>query len=116
MTAQIIDGKQTASEIYETLRNKVSTFPSKPKLAIILVGNDEASLIYVRNKIKAAERIGIDTELHHLSEHTEETEVLHLIDNLNADSQTNGIIVQLPLPEHLNTNKIINRILPTKDV
>ena len=116
MTAQVIDGKKKASEIYAALHDKVATFPSKPKLAIVLVGNDEPSLIYVRNKQKAADFVGITAELFHLPESTSETDILQLIDKLNADSQTNGIIVQLPLPDHLNTNKIINRILPQKDV
>ncbi|MBO6281698.1 MAG: bifunctional 5,10-methylenetetrahydrofolate dehydrogenase/5,10-methenyltetrahydrofolate cyclohydrolase [Alphaproteobacteria bacterium] len=116
MTAQLINGKEKASEIYTALRDKISALPSKPKLAIILVGNDEASLIYVRNKQKAADLVGITAELFHLPENTEETELLQLIDTLNTDSQTNGVIVQLPLPDHLNTHKIINRISPLKDV
>lgn len=116
MTAQLIDGKKKASEIYAALHGKVASFPSKPKLSIVLVGNDEASLIYVRNKQKAADLVGITTELFHLPENTSEADVLRLIEQLNADSQTNGIIVQLPLPKHLNTHKIINHISPLKDV
>ena len=116
MTAEIIDGKKTASEIYEVLARKIKTLPSVPKLAIIMVGNDEGSIIYVRNKQKAAEKIGIKTELFHFPENTTQEEIIDLISRLNTDSQTNGIIVQLPLPAHLNTHKIINHIMPQKDV
>lgn len=116
MTAEIIDGKKTASEIYEVLAQKIKTFASTPKLAIIMVGNDEGSVIYVRNKQKAAEKIGLKAELFHFPENISQEEVLNLISRLNADSQTSGIIVQLPLPVHLNTHKIINHIMPQKDV
>ena len=116
MTAEIIDGKKTASEIYEILARKIKTFSSAPKLAIIMAGNDEGSIIYVRNKQKAAEKIGIKTELFHFPENASQEEIVDLISKLNADSQTNGIIVQLPLPAHLNTHKIINHIMPQKDV
>ena len=116
MTAQLIDGRQIASEIYENIRSKIVSFEQKPRLAIVLAGNDDASLIYVRNKQKAANNIGIQTDLYHLTESVTEHEIMNLIDKLNTDPQTNGIIVQLPLPQHLNTNAIINRILPIKDV
>lgn len=116
MTAQIIDGKKTASEIYDSLSAKIKTFSNAPKLAIIMVGNDEGSIIYVRNKQKAADKIGLKTELFHFPENASENEIICLISKLNADSQTNGIIVQLPLPNHLNTHKIINHINPQKDV
>lgn len=116
MTAEIINGKTTASGIYEILAQRIKDFPSAPKLAIIMVGNDDGSVIYVRNKQKAAEKIGLKTELFHFPENASEDEILTLISRLNADSQTNGIIVQLPLPAHLTTNKIINHIMPQKDV
>lgn len=116
MEATLIDGKKTAAEIYTSLQKRISAFTSSPKLAIILAGNDEASLIYVRNKQRAANVIGIKTDLFHLPENVSEGELITIIDRLNADSQTNGIIVQLPLPDHLNTNTIINRIAPQKDV
>lgn len=116
MTAQLIDGHQIASEIYESIRSKIDSFKQKPKLAIVLAGNDDASLVYVRNKQKAAANIGIQTDLYHLEESVTEQEIINLIDQLNTDPQTNGIIVQLPLPQHLNTSAIINRILPIKDV
>ena len=116
MTAQIIDGKKIAADICERLKQKIASLPSAPQLAIVLVGNDEPSLIYVRNKQKAASQIGLTSRLFHLSEDTSEDKLLEIIAQLNADSQINGIIVQLPLPKHLNTNRIINAISPLKDV
>ena len=116
MTAQLINGKQTASDIEEKLKQTIADFPSAPQLAIILVGNDEPSLIYVRNKQKAAAKIGLLSQLYHLDENISETELLKIIQHLNEDNTVNGIIVQLPLPKHLNTNRIINAISPLKDV
>lgn len=116
MTAQLINGKQTASDIEEKLKQTIADFPSAPQLAIILVGNDEPSLIYVRNKQKAAAKIGLLSQLYHLDENISETELLKIIQQLNEDGSVNGIIVQLPLPKHLNTNRIINAISPLKDV
>lgn len=116
MTAQLINGKQTASDIEEKLKQTIADFPSAPQLAIILVGNDEPSLIYVRNKQKAAAKIGLLSHLYHLDENISETKLLKIIQQLNEDGSVNGIIVQLPLPKHLNTNRIINAISPLKDV
>lgn len=116
MTAQIIDGKQIAADIREKLKQKISRLPVAPQLAIVLVGNDEPSLIYVRNKQKAAAQIGLQSQLYHMDEDTSEEELLNVIAKLNADKQINGIIVQLPLPKQLNTNRIINAISPLKDV
>lgn len=116
MTAQIIDGKQIAADIREKLKQKIARLPVAPQLAIVLVGNDEPSLIYVRNKQKAAAQIGLQSQLYHMDEDTSEEELLNVIAKLNADKQINGIIVQLPLPKQLNTNRIINAISPLKDV
>lgn len=116
MTAEIIDGKQIATQIYTKLKSRISALPVTPKLAIILVGDDDSSRIYVRNKQKFAAEIGIETELFHLPQNTAEQELLQLIDKCNQDVATHGIIVQLPLPDHLNTHRIINRISPLKDV
>ena len=116
MTAQIIDGKKIAAEIRDKLKEKIALLPSAPQLAIVLVGNDEPSLIYVRNKQKAAAQIGLLSQLYHLDENISEEELLEIIAQLNNDSEINGIIVQLPLPKHLNTNRIINAISPLKDV
>ena len=116
MTAQIIDGKQIAADIREKLKQKIARLPVAPQLAIVLVGNDEPSLIYVRNKQKAAAQIGLQSQLYHMDEDTSEEELLNVIAKLNADKQINGIIVQLPLPKQLNTTRIINAISPLKDV
>ena len=116
MTAQIIDGKQIAADIREKLKQKIARLPVAPQLAIVLVGNDEPSLIYVRNKQKAAAQIGLQSQLYHMDEDTSEEELINVMAKLNADKQINGIIVQLPLPKQLNTNRIINAISPLKDV
>lgn len=116
MTAKIIDGKKIADQILEDIKKGVAALAQRPKLAIILVGNDEASLIYVRNKQKAAATAGIIAEFHHLNDTVSQADILKLIDRCNQDDTINGIIVQLPLPEHLSANEIINRISPQKDV
>lgn len=116
MTAQIIDGKLMAQQLREQLAQKVAELPTVPHLAVILVGNDEASIIYDRNKQKAAEAIGMKCTIHHLDEQTPQDELLSLIKQLNSDSSINGIIVQMPLPKHLNSEQIIESIDHTKDV
>lgn len=116
MTAYDIDGKELAKQIRNRLKQTVETENMTPQLDIVLVGHDDSSEIYVRNKQKAAAEIGIKTELHRFENDIDEQQLLALIDNLNADQTVNGIIVQLPLPQHINTNKIINRINPQKDV
>lgn len=116
MTAQLIDGRRLAAETEDRLQRRIAAFGKNPLLAIVLAGNDDASLIYVRNKQKAAQKIGIRTELYHLPEDVSETDILALIDRLNNDSGTNGIIVQLPLPAHLQSAPVINSISPLKDV
>jgi len=116
MTAQIIDGKLMAQQLREQLAQKVAELPTVPHLAVILVGNDEASIIYDRNKQKAAEAIGMKCTIHHLDEQTPQDQLLDLIKQLNSDSSVNGIIVQMPLPKHLNSEQIIESIDHTKDV
>lgn len=116
MTAEIIDGRKTAQEIRSQLKQAVAGFSDTPKLAVVLVGCDEASVIYVRNKEKAAAEVGIGTDVYRLAEDVSEKQVLQLIDRLNEDVAVNGIIVQLPLPAHLNVGRIIGRISPLKDV
>ena len=116
MSAKIIDGKRLAQNIYENLRQQIDLLAETPRLDIVLVGHDDASEIYVRNKMKAAEKIGLKAVLHRINEETSEKMLTQLIDDLNADSAVNGIIVQLPLPPHINTHCIINRINPQKDV
>lgn len=116
MTAQLIDGRGLAAEIEDKLRERIAAYGKSPQLAVILAGNDDASLIYVRNKQKAAEKTGIRTQLYHLPEDVRESDILALIERLNNDSDTNGIIVQLPLPAHLQAAPVINSISPLKDV
>lgn len=114
--AQIIDGKAFAKELREEIAAKIALYSQKPKLAVILVGNDEASLIYDRNKQKAALSMGMDCEIFHLPEETAQSEVLALIEKLNHDEKTNGMIVQQPLPRHINPADILMKIKPEKDV
>lgn len=116
MTAYDIDGKELAKQIRNRLKQTIETENITPQLDIVLVGHDDSSEIYVRNKQKAAAEIGIKTELHRFENDIDEQQLLALIDNLNANHAVNGIIVQLPLPQHINTNKVINRINPQKDV
>ncbi|MDF3047348.1 MAG: methylenetetrahydrofolate dehydrogenase [Candidatus Midichloriaceae bacterium] len=119
-TAFIIDGKKIASEEAVKLSSKVQLLKSKhniiPGLAVILVGNDPASHIYVASKIRRAKEVGISIFQHLLPENISQIELLELIERLNKDSKVNGILVQLPLPEHLIQNVIIDSINPDKDV
>lgn len=116
MTAEIIDGKAIAQKLRSELAAKVAELGKKPYLAVILVGNDEASLIYDRNKQKAARELGMECDIYHLPETTEENELLQLIDRLNHDENVNGILVQMPLPRHLDSRKIIEKVDFYKDV
>lgn len=116
MTAQIIDGKGIAKRLRDDLAQKISQEASHPKLAVVWVGNDDASRIYVNNKQKAAQEVGIECELFHFDNGVSEQEVLGLIERLNADKTVNGIIVQLPLPAHLNSKVILEAINADKDV
>lgn len=113
---QILDGKKLSLKIQEELKEKVSSLKTKPCLAVILVGDDKASKVYVRNKEKAAEYIGIDTTTYRLEESTTTEDLLALIDKLNNDSSVNSILVQLPLPKHIDKEKVLLSILPKKDV
>jgi len=117
--ALIIDGKKISTEIKEELREEVAALKEKGveiTLAVIQVGNDPASSIYVRNKKTACEYIGIKSLSYELPENTTEKELLDLIKELNANSKVNGILVQLPLPKHINEELVINTIDPSKDV
>lgn len=113
---QILDGKKLSLKIQEELKEKVSSLKTKPCLAVILVGDDKASKVYVRNKEKAAKYIGIDTTTYRLEESTTTEDLLALIDKLNNDSSVNSILVQLPLPKHIDEEKVLFSILPEKDV
>lgn len=116
---QIIDGKKISAEIKDELKEKVTVLKAEGKkvaLAVIQVGNDAASSVYVGNKKKACAYIGIESLSYELEEQTTEEELLLLIDKLNNDDNVNGILVQLPLPEHIDENKVIQAISPKKDV
>ncbi len=116
MMPKIIDGKTISTQIKDELKEKVARDNIKATLAVIQVGNDPASTVYVGNKKKACEYIGIGSASYELPEETSEEELLKLIDDLNADDSVNGILVQLPVPAHINEKKVINRISPLKDV
>jgi len=116
MTATIIDGKKIADGILENLKKKVRDLKQKPGLAIVLVGNNPASDIYVSSKLKKAESAGFYVEKHALSEKITQNELLNLVDELNQNKNIHGFIVQLPLPKQINENMVIDSILPHKDV
>ncbi len=117
--AKIIDGKHISQEIKDELKQEVAVLKASGRecaLAVIQVGNDPASSVYVRNKKKACEYIGIRSLSYELDENTSEDELLALIDKLNADPSVHGILCQLPLPKHMDEDKVIKRISPEKDV
>ena len=112
----ILDGKQVSAKIRESVKNKVKELAIKPHLAVILVGENPASKIYVNNKRKAALEVGINSTVIELPTETSEQELLAKIDELNTNTEITGILVQLPLPEHIDKNKVITTISPKKDV
>lgn len=114
--AQIIDGKKISTEVKEELKQKVAAEGLEVTLAVIQVGNDPASTVYVGNKKKACEYIGIRSLAYELPEETTEEELLNLVRDLNAREDVHGILVQLPLPAHINEDKVIQTISPLKDV
>lgn len=117
--AEIIDGKKISKEIKDELRAEVEKLNQSGKgacLAVIQVGNDPASSVYVNNKKKACAYIGIESRSFELAEDTTEKELVDLVEELNLDTGVNGILVQLPLPSHINEDRIIRTISPDKDV
>ncbi|HCU0935509.1 TPA: bifunctional methylenetetrahydrofolate dehydrogenase/methenyltetrahydrofolate cyclohydrolase FolD [Staphylococcus aureus] len=119
MVAKILDGKQIAKDYRQGLQNQVEALKEKgftPKLSVILVGNDGASQSYVRSKKKAAEKIGMISEIVHLEETATEEEVLNELNRLNNDDSVSGILVQVPLPKQVSEEKILEAINPDKDV
>lgn len=117
--AIILDGKQTAKKIREGLKSKVDELKKKkkiPKLAVIMVGEDGASKIYVKNKSKACEELGIEFEEFLLNENTMQSELLDLIEKLNLRNDIHGILLQSPIPSHLDINEAFRKIAPEKDV
>jgi methylenetetrahydrofolate dehydrogenase (NADP+)/methenyltetrahydrofolate cyclohydrolase len=120
MTAKLINGKAIAAKVTRDIKRRIDARKAKnlrlPGLAVILVGQDPASEIYVRNKRKACEEAGIISTSHDLSTATTEQELLDLIDDLNNDSSIDGILVQFPLPAHIDADKVTECIRPDKDV
>mgnify|MGYP004505821153 FL=1 len=118
--AILIDGKETARAVRGEIRDAVAAFTKEsgviPGLAVVIVGDDPASRVYVRNKHRACEEVGIRSDVHALPADTSEAELLTLVAGLNADPTVNGILVQLPLPKHLDEEKVILAIDPAKDV
>ncbi|MFC2435892.1 MAG: bifunctional methylenetetrahydrofolate dehydrogenase/methenyltetrahydrofolate cyclohydrolase FolD [Aggregatibacter sp.] len=120
MTAQIISGTQLASQIKSNVAQQISQYVAQgkraPGLAVILVGADPASQVYVGSKRKSCAEIGIVSKSYDLPETTTEQALLELIETLNQDAEVNGILVQLPLPKHIDSTKVIEQISPEKDV
>ncbi len=120
MSARILDGKAIAEQIRSEVAADVASFQKRtgiqPTLAAILVGDDPGSQVYVRNKERACGKAGMGSQLHRLSESTSEGDLLDLLKTLNADSKVHGILVQLPLPRHIDTRRILDAVDPRKDV
>lgn len=119
MVAKLLDGKQIAKDYRQGLKEQVEELKTKgytPKLSVIIIGNDGASLSYVKSKKKAAEKIGMISEIIHLDEDTSEQDVLSELERLNNDDSVSGILVQVPLPEQVSEQKVLEAINPEKDV
>ena len=118
--ATIIDGKKTSSDIKAEIAKETAEFISQsgvtPGLAVIIVGSDPASEVYVRNKCRACDAVGFYSEKYELAEDTSENELIELIERLNGDRRIHGILVQLPLPRHIDVEKVLLAISPAKDV
>jgi methylenetetrahydrofolate dehydrogenase (NADP+)/methenyltetrahydrofolate cyclohydrolase len=116
MTARLIDGKAAASAVRASVAARVAALPYRPGLAVVLLGDDPASVTYVRNKDKAAAEVGIDASTIKLPAETPQSALLARIKTLNADPAVDGILVQLPLPPHIDATAIIEAVDPAKDV
>ena len=114
--AIILDGKKLKEKILAELKTKIDRFKTKPTLVVILVGENPASKIYVNNKKKTAEKLGINSKIINYPSNISEKELLEKIGELNNDKDVTAILVQLPLPEHISKENIINAISPLKDV
>ena len=110
----LLDGKSLSAHIQATIQSQVMSLPRAPKLVVILVGNDAPSLAYVTMKAKACKNVGIDGSVLNLPESTQESELLAHIRTLNTDDNVDGILVQLPLPKHIDTAKILESITQKK--
>lgn len=113
---QLINGKEVAEHIKLQVKNEIETLGLTPTLAVVVVGDNPASRIYVNNKKKACEYVGIKSLEQVFPEDISEENLLNFIDELNENNNVHGILVQLPLPKHINENKVIERISPAKDV
>ena len=117
---KLIDGKLISSEIREKIKifaNQLKEESGKtPGLAVVLVGENSASKVYVRNKIEKTKEVGFSSIEHRLDETVSEDDLLNLVDKLNQDAKVQGILVQLPLPKHINSEKVLDKIIPVKDV
>jgi len=119
METSILSGLEASKALYSSLEGRISRLKQHgtvPGLAAVLVGNNPASEIYVKNKTKKFESLGLKTDVFRLEETVSEDELLSLISKLNNDSEFHGILVQLPLPKHIDSEKVLNAIIPTKDV
>ena len=119
MTAQIIDGKALSAQLRTEVAQRAATLTAqgtKPGLAVVLVGDNQASQVYVRNKVKACEDVGFHSVLEKYDATMTEAELLARVDALNNDPSIHGILVQLPLPKHIDDHKVIEAIAPEKDV
>ena len=120
MSARLIDGKAISAAVREEVKTRAAEFSAQsgvtPHLAAVLVGDDPASAVYVRNKERACEKCGLKSTLHRLPAETTQAELADLVDQLNSDATVHGILVQLPLPDHLDSTPILDSILPAKDV
>lgn len=120
MNAKVLNGKEVAAQIRSEVRLKINDLVNQghraPGLAVVLVGNDDASQVYVKNKRQACHDVGIKSFAYDLPSATNQSELLSLIDELNQKPEIDGILVQLPLPKHINANEILERIMPSKDV
>lgn len=120
MSAEILDGKAIAADIRTGIKARVDAMLAnggrRPGLAVVLLGTDPASVVYVRSKRNACAEVGFRSELHELPADTAQKRLLELIDTLNADPRIDGILIQLPLPDQIDAEAVIERILPTKDV
>lgn len=117
--AEILNGKEFAKKVRKQVKEEVEALKEKgvnPKLAVIMVGNNSSSEVYVRNKSKACEKTGIEFEEFLMGENTEENELLELIEKLNHDDSIHGILLQSPVPKHIDINKAFRKISPDKDV
>ena len=120
MAARLMDGKGIAAEIRSELASSVTTHleagHSRPCLAAILVGEDAASQVYVRNKQRACEQVGIDSQLHRLADTTSQDELMRLVEDLNQNDKVHGILIQLPLPQQIDATQVLDAVSPLKDV